>query len=272
MMSEISVKSLHVYPVKSLGGQDLSAAEVKYSGFKYDRNWVLVDPSGMALTQRQIPTLALLKASISDGQLIVQRKDSTADSISIPIDEMNNDTLNVSIWRDSVQASSVATRMNQWFSDHLQMEVRLVKPVNANSRKKYIHKEKKAFPIQFSDGYPYLILSQASVDTLNDKSQINYLVNRFRANIVLENCPAHFEDGLDLFEIGGLTFRMAKKCQRCTLINTNQETGERSSDLLKALATYRTIRNGIYFGVNAIALEEGTIRKGDKIKKVANPI
>ena len=269
-MEKVIVKSLHVYPIKSLGGQDMDRAQVTSAGFKYDRNWMLIDHSGSALTQRQVPEMALLEAKFSDGHLIVERKGANNELISLPLEPVYHDPIQVSIWSDKVKANPIDHEINDWFSDQLKTKVKLVKLQKEDGRTKYIHKEDKAYPIQFADGYPYLILAQASVNALNEKLPIEYLTNRFRANIVLENCPAHYEDLLNTFQIGEVDFKMVKKCQRCSLINTNQETAERTKEPLATLASYRTFRNGVYFGMNAIALGEGFIHIGDKIKKVTN--
>ncbi|MFX5956912.1 MOSC domain-containing protein, partial [Acinetobacter baumannii] len=49
-------------------------------------------------------------------------------------------------------------------------------------------------PTRFSDGYPILLTTRASLDDLNQRLQrqgrAELPMNRFRPNIVLENIPA----------------------------------------------------------------------------------
>ncbi|MCC6411830.1 MAG: MOSC N-terminal beta barrel domain-containing protein, partial [Saprospiraceae bacterium] len=45
------LSSLHIYPVKSLGGIALEEATVEIRGLKYDRRWMLVDEEGMFVSQ-----------------------------------------------------------------------------------------------------------------------------------------------------------------------------------------------------------------------------
>ncbi len=42
----LTVTSLHIYPVKSLGGITLPEAELCHEGLRYDRQWMLLDRRG----------------------------------------------------------------------------------------------------------------------------------------------------------------------------------------------------------------------------------
>ena len=60
-------------------------------------------------------------------------------------------------------------------------------------------------PNQFSDGYPVLVTSSASLDALNDKlvtaGHAPVGIERFRPNIVLGGLEPHDEDRLKTIEI-----------------------------------------------------------------------
>ena len=67
----MKVKSISIYPIKSLKGINMNSHETFEEGFKWDRRWMLVDEQGKFITQRSYPQLSLLKCSISEDQLIV---------------------------------------------------------------------------------------------------------------------------------------------------------------------------------------------------------
>ena len=70
-MSGLTVSRLFVYPIKSLGGTELDAAEVEARGFRHDRRWMLVDGDGAFLSQHRHPRMALARARVEDEQLVV---------------------------------------------------------------------------------------------------------------------------------------------------------------------------------------------------------
>ena len=65
------VNQLFIYPVKSLGGIEVSSAMLTERGFEHDRRWMLVDANNRFISQRELPELALLKVSIIDQGLKV---------------------------------------------------------------------------------------------------------------------------------------------------------------------------------------------------------
>ena len=54
-LSMQTLTQLHVYPVKSLGGIGLAQSDVCARGLRHDRRWMVVDPDGRFLTQREFP-------------------------------------------------------------------------------------------------------------------------------------------------------------------------------------------------------------------------
>ena len=52
------VAALNVYPVKSCAGIALAEAQLVETGLAHDREWMVVDPVGHFLTQRDTPRSA----------------------------------------------------------------------------------------------------------------------------------------------------------------------------------------------------------------------
>ena len=70
--------------------------------------------------------------------------------------------------------------------------------------------------------------------------------------------------------IGDVDFRVVKPCARCVITTTNQETGDRSSEPLRTLATYRVRESQVLFGQNLIHGGRGSMRVGDPVVVLSN--
>lgn len=90
-------------------------------------------------------------------------------------------------------------------------------------------------------------------------------MDRFRPNIVITGCPAHAEDSWQQVRIGDVGFRVAKPCARCVITTTNQDTGDRSPEPLRTLATYRVRDGQVLFGQNLVHQGRGTVRVGEAV-------
>ena len=123
-----------------------------------------------------------------------------------------------------------------------------------------------------SDGFPYLILSQASLDDLNARIRSSsdpvpdLGMERFRPNLVVAGGEAFQEDTWKEIMIGAARFALVKTCGRCVIPTTDQRTGERGKEPTRTLASYRKRGNRVEFGMNAMASAEGTVRAGDPVR------
>jgi uncharacterized protein YcbX len=120
----------------------------------------------------------------------------------------------------------------------------------------------------FADGYPILIISEASLQDLNSRLDTPHplLMNRFRPNIVVQNCEPFAEDTWKRIRIGDVEMALVKPCPRCVVTTIDKETLEKSKEPLKTLATYRNQEDGAMFGMNVIPLNEGDIKVGMSVE------
>lgn len=119
--------------------------------------------------------------------------------------------------------------------------------------------------LSFADAFPFLLISQASLDDLNSRLAEPVPMNRFRPNLVLEGCNAYEEDTWAALRIGTVGFRVAKPCSRCTVETVNRETSIRASELILTLGSYRTTGGKICFGQNLTHQAEGILVVGDEV-------
>ncbi len=268
MKQPLFVQSLYLYPIKSLGGISVPEAQVEEKGFQYDRRWMLVDPSGEFLTQRQHPQLALLQVALGTSELTVFSKVDPSREISFDLEMNSGKEMQVKVWGDEVAALQVAPTVSAWFSDFLGMDVELVVMPESSHRKlnpRYAVQEES---VSFADGMPYVIIGQASLDELNGRLADPVGMDRFRPNLVFSGGDAYAEDQFKQLQIGEVEFQVVKPCARCVMITVDQEKGTKGKEPLATLATYRSQGAKVYFGQNAVSLTQGIVRLGDPIHQL----
>ncbi|GFE84440.1 Fe-S protein [Steroidobacter agaridevorans] len=249
----VQITGLNIYPVKSCRGIALSQARLTETGFEHDREWLVITPEGRFLTQRERPQLAQIETALSDGQLVL-RKPNGAD-LSLPLN-LTGPELEVTIWRDKAAAFDAGDAAATWLTEHLGKPARLVRFDKRHKRASNMQWTGGVEALtQFADGYPWLLISQGSLEELNRRMTTPLPMNRFRPNIVVDGLPPFGEDSVDEFVAGDVRLKVVKPCDRCVITTTDQITGERNSDEpLKALKEFRFDRNlrGVLFGQNMI--------------------
>lgn len=264
-----TLSEIWIYPVKSLGGIALSEAKIERRGLQYDRRWMLVDDTGRFVSQREIPEMAMLRTAIEPPYLTVFRKDKPTDKVRIPLapeaDKLGKQQ--VEIWSDRCAGRVLTDDINNWFSDNLRQSLRLVYMTATTRRRADGRYAPKGQYVSFADGFPFLLIGQASLDDLNSRLATPLPMNRFRPNFVVTGGIPFEEDGWKEIAIGDQPFACVKPCARCIIPTTDQETAARSAEPLKTLATFRKEGNKILFGQNLIWLGNGErrVRAGDRI-------
>ena len=264
----ISVSAIHIYPVKALGGISLRQSTVTPRGLQYDRRFMVVDAAHRFLTQREHPKMATVWVEIENGEVVFSAPD--VENIAFPAIPKERPTRTVQVWSSHVPAHTVAPEADQWLSDHLGADVRLVYMPDSAERRINPDFAREGEIVSFADGYPLLIVSEASLSDLNARIVGNggqtVPMNRFRPNLVITGCEAYAEDRLGKIIIGDAIFRAVKPCIRCQVTTTDQADGVvRGPDPLRTLATYRDSANGVMFGMNLIPVTMGIVRIGDGV-------
>ena len=270
-MHKRRISEIWIYPIKSLAGIQLKKTIVKQKGLQYDRRWMLVDNDGRFLTQREHPKMALFNVAITNGHLGIstqpQGTDAVAQSIKLDLNiEVSGNFLKVNIWDDEVEAVEVNPDYSAWFSRQLNIQCRLVFFPEENRRDADPDYARNNEQVSLADGYPFLIIGQSSLDELNRKLKDAVSIKRFRPNFVFTDGLPHEEDSWRNFTIGSVSFEGVKPCSRCVLITVNPETGEKGTEPLKELSTYRKKNNKVYFGENLLARSYGEVNEGDVIE------
>lgn len=263
-MTIYSVSDIYIYPVKSLAGIRMERWPVDNKGLLHDRKWMLVDADNRFLSQRRLPKMALIKTRLTEEQLILSTP--SGRHLTLPLTPDHGEPLEVEIWQDRCIAESVSHEADQWFSDFLQCECRLVYQPEQSIRAVDPSYAKPGDQAAFSDGFPFLIISEASLRALNNAMQLNLSMMRFRPNLVIDGCEAYAEDSWREIRINEIGFRLPKPCSRCSVPAIDPDTALSGKEPLQTLNRLRKWNNNVYFGQNALHDNLGELAVGDPVR------
>lgn len=263
----IRVSGLFVYPVKSCAGLSVDRAVVGPTGFDLDRQWMVVGNDGRFLSQREHPKLALVRTSATGDSLRLAAPDS--GKLEVALEREPGPTVRATVWKDECAVLDEGREAAAWFSEYLGVAARLVRLADDDARPLGTTAAQPGDRVSFADAYPFLLLSEASLDGLNRRLSLPVPMDRFRPNIVVEGCGAHAEDRWRHVRIGEVDFRVAKPCSRCVVTTTDQQTGKTGREPLQTLATYRLEDGEILFGQNLVHGGRGVVGVGDDVVVLA---
>ncbi len=264
MKNNIRVSELFIYPVKSLAGIPLESSDLDNMGLQYDRRWMLVTPDGKFMSQRSTPKMALINTAIENGKLILSTESKTSHAVAAATNDSAK--MDVVVWGDNVKASLVSKESDNWLSDVLGLACHLVYIPDDIVRQCDLDFSKEGERTGFADGFPILIVSQESLNDLNQRLEKSIDMRRFRPNIVISGYGAYEEDNLKNFCIDELPMKGVKLCSRCPMPMIDPDLGKRAgNEPMATLSTYRKWDNNIFFGMNVIHQKQGSIKVGDKL-------
>lgn len=253
-----TLSTLYRYPVKSLRGESLAASPVGPQGLWLDRTWMVADANGRLVTGRDYPELVRVTATPAEGGVWLRATGQPAlwvanTSFTTPH--------SATVWSSTFAAWHGCDEADAWLSRYLGARVRLLWAGEHATRRV---KSDPTVPVAFADGYPLLLIGQASLDDLCVRVGRPLAMERFRPNLVVSGAAAYAEDGWTRIRIGGLPFRVVKACERCVFTTVDPETGSKSLDQepLRTLATYRRAPEGVLFGQNVICEGAGRLEVG----------
>ncbi len=262
----MQLAAINVFPVKSLAGVTLSSSLAQGCGLAGDRRWMVVDPDGTFLTQRDVPRMARVRATPRAAGLRLSVAEIGGIDVEIPAADAPR--LDVTVWRDQVAAWAAAPEANAWIGLALGRPARLVHLSDPAARPISSSHGRPGEHVSFADGFPVLLTSLASLADLNARLRNPVPMDRFRGNLVVEGAPPWAEDAWRMIRIGGAAFRVAKPCARCIMTTIDQATGERPdrTEPLRALAGFRNDEDGLMFGQNLVPVALGPVAVGDAVE------
>lgn len=271
----VRIDSLHTYPLKSAAGLTPEQIRLDRTGFEFDRQWMLVDPQGRFLTQRELPRMGQIRSEPRGDQLWLRLPGEPA---FWAVREATNEliTVSVQIWDDRVLACETDPAASQRLSAALGRDLRLVRFVPNPDLPRLSSRRwtgDLAAENAFSDGFPILVISNASLAELNRRlaaaGHAAVTMARFRPNLVLNlgdalgaDLGAHGEDSIDTLHLDGpdgpVVLKLVKPCPRCPIPNLDPLSSEAGVEPGLTLSGYRAdarVGGAITFGMNAVIVE-----------------
>lgn len=259
---QAAVSGLYVYPVKSCRGIRVERVQVGERGFAGDRRWMIVDDAGKFITQRQVAELCLVDTALDDDAIRLSAPG--AGSVVLPRTHEHGDEVQVSVWRHT----GLAVRhpeASAWISQVLRRESSLVYMADRHERPVDPVYARPGDKVSFADGYPCLVISDASLADLNARLEQPLGMERFRPSITVSAVSPYAEDEWTHVHMGALDFRAVKRCSRCTITTIDPLTADKGKEPLRTLARYRRWDNEIWFGMNLIGDGTGLLALGDRV-------
>lgn len=201
----------------------------------------------------------------------------------------------VIVWQSTVDGEVYDGRVNEWFSEVLKRECRLVLMPETTERHVNEQFDSGEDIVSFADGYPLLLIGEGSLEELNRRIVGNgeplagkvpafhpIPMNRFRPSIVVRGSDPFAEDNWSKIRVGEAVFRVVKPCGRCVMTTIDQDRGEVvGKEPLRTLATFRKASDvrpegyeqyghgptSVLFGENLIPDNPGvTVNIGDEVE------
>ncbi len=266
--TSITLRSLHLYPVKSCHRIDVDRATPGERGLEGDREWMVTDAAGRFLTQRTHPALARIRPSYTDTALVLQHP--RLPPLTLPrAPDGQWPRRRVRVWDDEVVAAIAGTEAGDWVSQAAGTPALLVRAGRFTERQPSgPWRGDHPAPVNFPDAYPLLVCNQASLDDLNGRLPAPLPMSRFRPNLVIDGLPPYAEDEIGELRFGAVRLALVKACTRCSTTTIDQESGEPSGNPLAVLRTYRfdLALRGVTFGQNALVIagEGASLEVGDR--------
>lgn len=263
-----TVSALTYYPVKGCAGVTVDRAVVTGTGLAYDRAFMVADPDGKVITQREVSHLAVIRAQVlHEGTKLALAAPGIGDvMLDVGADGPTRRVLVHKWFGKAVDQGDDAAR---WLTEVLGVPARLMRVAPNHHR---AGSGETPGTIGFADSTALTIASLSSLDELNsrilERGADPVPMNRFRPNIVVAGWPEpHTEDRARKLRIGTVTIGYGKRDLRCVVTMVDQLTGVRSDpEPIRTLASYRRDPDGgVAFAMKAAVLTPGDLAVGDEV-------
>ena len=260
--SDATLSQINIYPIKSTAGISLSSSWVNLTGLSFDRQFMVMLNNGKMATARQFPQLVRLQTHLQPHGLTLSYPEKA--HLTLCYHEFAKEAVDTQVWDDRFSAYSTLPIADQWVSEIIGEPAQLLYIGEQVNR---IGGETGA-SLSFVDGFPLLVISEGSLEDLNQRSPETHTMDQFRTNLVISGVAPFSEDSWKRIKIGDVEFDIVKPCSRCIMTTVDPLTGIKSStnEPMKTLATYRSNERGwVIFGQNIIPRNSGMIAQGAKI-------
>ncbi|WP_088329328.1 MOSC N-terminal beta barrel domain-containing protein [Lacimicrobium sp. SS2-24] len=258
-----TLSALTLYPIKSTRGLQVSRAVATAEGLAFDRRFMLADEKGRMLTGRALPKLVQVQATPTPLGLLVTH--AQMPPLQLDFAAFTGARCQTHVWKDHFSAFATHSDANHWFSTLLDRPCQLLYAGTESPR----FSESANTTVSFADGFPLLLLSEASLADLNARCQQRHSMAQFRPNLVVTNTAAFAEDSWSRIRVGEVELQLDCPCSRCIFVTRDADSGDflPQREPLNTLAQFRKDQHGkINFGMNVTVIKGGVLELGGEIE------
>lgn len=286
LVGDVWLKSITVYPVKSCAGFNVYSWPLSNLGLKYDREWLLKGSSGEILTQKKVPEMCFVRTFIDlEQEKLFLESPRCKERLQISLgknsfcemEEMN-------VYGQRYEVMSYDDEVNMWFTEAISHPCTFVRCSSPKKRSCMNKGDREGqcrdyqSKLAFANEAQFLLISEGSVNDLSSRLNSNcqkdnsgfgqpMLIDamRFRPNLVISGANPYIEDSWKSLQIGKARFISLGGCNRCQMINLDQQSGQvrKLKEPLVTLASYRRVQGKILFGI-LLRYEDSCMEDGEE--------
>lgn len=267
---EVLLDQICVYPIKSCAPfRIFSQWEVRSRGLKYDREWMIINSNGVAVTQKMSTHLCLIRPLIDERRGVMRLTMRGKNPIEVPLkqnlDRITSGSLcrNSKVCGDRIQGFDCGDSVAEWLDRVLSLEgLRLIRQDEEDKR---FGKTSPESEISLNNSAQFLLINSTSVRWLmshvdeysHEMDNVQFvggIVDRFRGNLIVSSKLPLEEKSWKTISLTNdeVVLDEAGPCTRCQMICIDQETGEKTTEPLRTIGRIfeGKIRFGMYFKQN----------------------
>nr|WP_298378434.1 MOSC N-terminal beta barrel domain-containing protein [uncultured Halomonas sp.] len=255
----LHLSALYRYPIKSTAGEPLERAVLGEEGIMGDRRFMLARPDGIFLTARSHPQLVTIRAELNDKGIVLYHP--SLEPLALEFDAFEKEPFATQVWNDSFRALTTTPDADRWCEQAIGEPARILWLGERSPR----YRQAICKRLSFADGFPLMLIGEASLEDLNERAPGDHIMAQFRPNLVVSGGLPFAEDKWHLLRIGDTELAVRKPCTRCAMITVDPQTGNfiDKREPLRTLAGYRRGLTGqVEFGQNLVVLTEGELEVG----------
>lgn len=273
------VEQLWRYPVKSMGGETVAESMLSSAGVAGDRVWAVRDEvrGGIRGAKQLAGLMKLAARQAADGTVeIVLEDGSTFAAAASDVNDRLSTALDhaVTLWPLLPAEALDHYRRGAPDNEDLEQELRGIfgrtadEPLPDLSLFPPEILEFESPPGTYFDVFPLLLLTQASLETMQAKAAASrFDVRRFRPNLLIGGTESSVEfPELDWrgkrLAVGDCVIEVTVECPRCVMVTHGFDDLDKDPKVMRSLVK----EAGGCLGVYAKVEQEGLVRAGDEIR------
>jgi len=255
------ISRLFIYPIKSCAGTEVESLLFDRNGPVGDRRFLIVDPEGRFITQRECVAMARIQPELLDSGISLSAPGYQDFILNTPV---AGERRRVTVWGATPEGIDCGDAVASWLEQVIGQPCRMVQLPDDNDRRVDVHYAPDETAVGYADGFPLLVVSQASLNALEVASGEVVDVRRFRPNILIDGADEPFVEQAwrRLMLQSGQVIQLVKPCERCVIPTRNPDSLQSTPAVTKAMARLCRMEGRIIFGQNAV-FDGHLLRTGD---------